>query len=48
MVRWATEACRRFVGDDRAVEYGRRNADPDELLVRVTPARHVAATGVAD
>lgn len=47
MEHWATEACRRFVEDDRAVEYGRRTADPDGLLVRVTPTRQVGATGVA-
>ncbi|MDH3299339.1 MAG: PPOX class F420-dependent oxidoreductase [Acidimicrobiia bacterium] len=48
MLHWATETCRRFVGDDRAEEFGRRNADPHELLVRVRPTRHVGATGVAD
>ena len=45
---WATETCRRFVGDDRAEEFGRRNSDPNELLVRVRPTRYVGASGVAD
>lgn len=45
---WATETCRRFVGDGRALEFGSRNSDPDELLVRVRPTRHVGAFGVAD
>ena len=48
MLHWATETCRRFVGDERAEEFGRRNADPDELLVRVRPTRYVGASGVAD
>lgn len=48
MLHWATETCRRYVGDDRAAEYGQRNADPDELLVRVRPDRYVGAAGVAD
>ena len=48
MLHWATETCRRFVGDERAEAFGRRNADPDELLVRVTPTHYVGAIGVAD
>ena len=48
MLHWATETCRRFVGDKRAAEFGRRNTDPDELLVRVRPTRYVGASGVAD
>ena len=47
MLHWATETCRRFVGDDQAEQFGRRNADPDELLVRVRPTRYVGATGIA-
>ncbi len=45
---WATETCRRYVGDDRAVEFGIRNSDPDEVLVRVSPTRHVGAFGITD
>ncbi len=45
---WATQSCRRFVGDERAREFGARNADPEELLVRVRPNRYVGAFGVAD
>ncbi len=48
MLHWATETCRRFVGDERAAEFGRRNADPDELLVRVRPTRYVGASGITD
>ena len=47
MLHWATETCRRYVGDDLAEEFGRRNAVPDELLVRVNPTRMIGATGIA-
>jgi len=47
MLHWATETCRRYVGD-RAEEFGRRNADPAELLVRVQPTRYVGAFGVSE
>ncbi|MEM7340129.1 MAG: PPOX class F420-dependent oxidoreductase [Actinomycetota bacterium] len=47
-LHWATETCRRFVGDDRADEFGRRNADPSEMVVRVTPTRHVGQQRVTD
>ncbi len=46
--RWATETCRRYVGEERAVEFGVRNSDPGEVLVRVTPTRHVGAFGITD
>lgn len=45
---WATESCRRFVGDERAEEFGRRNSGDDEVLVRVTPTRLVGAFGISD
>lgn len=48
MLHWATTTCRRYVGDERAKEFGRRNADPHELLVRVRPTNYVGAFGVAN
>ena len=45
---WATETCRRYVGDDRAEEFGRRNSDPAEVLVRVRPTNYVGAAGITD
>ncbi|MEM9464451.1 MAG: PPOX class F420-dependent oxidoreductase [Actinomycetota bacterium] len=45
---WATETCRRFVGDDRADEFGERNGGDDEILVRVRPTKYVGAFGVSD
>jgi len=45
---WATRIAGRYMGPDRAGEYGWRNAVPPELVVRVTPTRVVGARGVAD
>jgi PPOX class probable F420-dependent enzyme len=40
--RWATAIGGRYMGADRAAEFGARNAVPGELLVRIRP-RHVVA-----
>lgn len=48
MLRWATAIGGRYMGADRAETFGRRNAVPGELLVRVTPAHIVARSGIAD
>jgi PPOX class probable F420-dependent enzyme len=39
MLIWATRLGGRYMGADRADEYGRRNAVPGELLVRITRPR---------
>lgn len=38
----------RYMGAERAEEYGRRNAMPGELLVRITPNHVVAQADIAD
>ena len=48
MLTWATRIGGRYMGADRAEEFGRRNAVDTELLVRVTPARMITETGVSD
>ncbi len=48
MLRWATMIGGRYMGADRAEQFGRRNAVPEELLVRVTPAKVVAQARIAD
>ena len=48
LVYWSTVTCRRYVGDDRAAEFGARNGVEGELVVRVTPTRMVGQAGVAD
>ena len=47
LLRFATEIGGRYMGPERAEEFGRRNAVPGELLVRVTPERIIAETEVA-
>ncbi|OBI43578.1 F420-dependent protein [Mycobacterium kyorinense] len=44
----ATRIGGRYMGTHRAIEFGRRNAAPGELLVRVRPTKVVAAFNIAD
>jgi PPOX class probable F420-dependent enzyme len=48
LVRWATVIGGRYMGADRAEEYGARNGVPGELLVRITPTRVVTRAEMAD
>lgn len=48
LLEWATRIGGRYMGDDRAEEFGRRNGVPGELLVRISPTKIVAQSGVAD
>ena len=48
MLYWSTLIGGRYMGGDQAEEFGRRNAVPGELLVRVTPTKVIAYTNVAD
>ena len=45
--RWATIIGGRYMGADRAEEFGRRNGGPGELLVRIRPERTIAVADVA-
>jgi PPOX class probable F420-dependent enzyme len=47
LVRWATVIGGRYMGADRAEEFGRRNGVPGELLVRVTPTKILARGDIA-
>jgi len=42
LLRAAIQIGARYMGDDRAEEFGRRNAVPGELVARVTPSSVVA------
>jgi PPOX class probable F420-dependent enzyme len=42
LVRTATELGRRYMGDERAEEFGKRNGVPGELVVRLHPSKVVA------
>ena len=46
--RWATILGGRYMGADRADEYGARNGVPGELVVRVTPRKVLAVRDLAD
>ncbi|CAM5641143.1 PPOX class F420-dependent oxidoreductase [Streptomyces hirsutus] len=48
LVRWATRIAARYMGQDRAEEFGARNGVPGELLVRVAVEKVLSEKGVAD
>ena len=48
LLYWATRIGGRYMGADRADEYGGRNAVEGELLVRVTPQKIVAYKNISD
>ena len=47
LMRWATVIGGRYMGADRAEEFGKRNGVPGELLVRVTPTKILARADIA-
>jgi PPOX class probable F420-dependent enzyme len=47
MLEWTTRIGGRYMGHDQADAFGRRNAVPEELLVRVRPERVIAKADVA-
>ncbi len=47
LLAWATRIGGRYMGAARAEAYGRRNAVPPEMVVRVTPSKIVAKINVA-
>jgi PPOX class probable F420-dependent enzyme len=48
LLYWATRIGGRYMGEDLADAYGRRNAVEGELLVRVRPTKVVALKDIAD
>ena len=46
MLVWATRIAERYMGAENAESYGKRNAVPGELLVRVTPGKFVSENNV--
>ncbi|NDJ85456.1 MAG: PPOX class F420-dependent oxidoreductase [Chloroflexi bacterium] len=47
-LEWSTRIGGRYMGPDQAEAFGRRNAVPGELLLRVQPTKIIARHGVAD
>jgi PPOX class probable F420-dependent enzyme len=48
LLSWAIRIAARYMGAERAEAYGRRNAVPGELLVRLRPTASVAVADIAD
>jgi len=48
LAKWATVIGGRYMGPERAEEYGRRNGVPGELLIRVRADRAVGMKNLAD
>jgi PPOX class probable F420-dependent enzyme len=48
LLRWSIRIAGHYMGPDLAESYGRRNAVPPEMLVRVTPSKIVARVDIAD
>ncbi|MCX5588398.1 PPOX class F420-dependent oxidoreductase [Streptomyces erythrochromogenes] len=48
MLAWATRIAARYMGEAEAEAFGRRNAVPSELLVRVPIDKVISVAGVSD
>ncbi|MFG2874216.1 hypothetical protein ACGFYU_04275 [Streptomyces sp. NPDC048337] len=48
LLTWATAIGARYMGEERAEAFGRRNAVPGELLVRVPIDKVIAISGISD
>jgi PPOX class probable F420-dependent enzyme len=46
LVRTATAIAARYMGEDRAEDFGKRNGVPGELVVRLRPTKVIAALNV--
>ncbi len=47
LLRWATRIGGRYMGEDQAEAYGRRNSTPGEVIVRIIPSKVSAYKDVA-
>jgi hypothetical protein len=48
LLHWATRIAGRYMGAEAADRYGRRNAVPPEMVVRLSPTNVVATVGVTN
>jgi PPOX class probable F420-dependent enzyme len=48
LLKWTTQIASRYVPQDLAAQFGRRNAVDGEILVRATIAKSFAFDGIAD
>lgn len=47
LLHWATRIGGRYMGEDQAEAYGKRNSTPGEVIVRITPTKVAAYKDVA-
>jgi PPOX class probable F420-dependent enzyme len=47
LLKWATRIARRYVGEDEAEAYGKRNSGEDEVVVRIKPTKILAEKDIA-
>ena len=48
LLYWSTRIGGRYMGADKAEDFGKRNAVEGELLIRVTPTKTIAQKNLAD
>jgi PPOX class probable F420-dependent enzyme len=48
LLKWATILGERYMGPGQGEAFGRRNAVPPEMLVRLRPEKIIALAGIAD
>jgi PPOX class probable F420-dependent enzyme len=48
LIKWSTQIAGRYMGADKAESFGKRNAVPGELLLRIKPTKVIARKNVSD
>lgn len=46
--KWAKIIAARYMGDDKAEEYGKRNSSEDELLIKIKPIKVIGQKDIAE
>ena len=47
LFKWAKIIAARYMGNDKAEEYGKRNSSEDELLIKIKPTKVIGQKGIA-
>ena len=47
LLKWATKIAERYMGKDKANDYGKRNSTKEEMVVRVNPTKIIAEKEIA-
>ena len=45
--KWAKIIAARYMGNDKAEEYGKRNSSEDELLIKIKPTKVIGQKDIA-